>query len=892
MKANKLFFYFLSLVLVLSGAVNFGTVCAQTETETVAVEVLENQLTRENLTALNNGAEKVYVHDGRVTFVDGTCSDEKVLSIEEAADVVVSMIELLGGDTRTQFIPWRTLTDTVDNKYYTFQQIYAGTTVLGGAAKVITDSEGNMIGFSSSIETELPDVEDFLGITAEEAEQIVLAHAEETNMQGLTILEGLTDRIILPMILDVNSEEDESSRFVWVVYTDNPVNPMNHSAELPYLAHYVTMDGKYLYSLETIMPGDKAGSTGFDSEYVFEFMEPVEYTGYVDLSDGGEKEITVTVMRDKRTGMYYLGNIERKIVVADCYEFLYNNGNLRIVSSPDNLEWDQVGLLSFYNYCRVYDYYKEIGWIGGDGLGTPILILNDYQDINHNQVNNAAFVGTYMGWSMFLTSYANDFSQCIDVIAHEFTHCVTGAVMTYNSYMNDYGAINEGLSDIQGKICEMMVGDTKPTSWVLGDLSSTAVRSMDKPHLFGQPEFAWDLYYIPKVNVPTPINDWGGVHTNSSLINNLAYRLIANGGMSLEEARAYFFAVDCTAVPGTDYAQMSELLPWVLKSQGMEKYDTALQAALDATRMNNDTLPDFFDEDRALVELTLPDKEAFQDGNWAMWIASADVSGIMNEIGHLIEMMITGDYSELPEVAQEILNSQTEAAEAQAQEDDSFELKDLLNLSFFSDLKEVFDIMEQPTPTPTPIPIELTNAESNEIAIWLKEEFAELIYSSTSYAGQDGRTIRTVTIPGRTIPVLLYMSFDEKSEEVDRMGFAVYLNSHWYMLPPIDKFMSEEYDINEDEAFTAMMDDIVAVFTDNFNSLRDLDNIWDMLTFKIKGGEVNVMSSDGLESIEIPEKLPEDFFSMDEEMENIPSRMSRPKLPEDTADEAVVTDEA
>ena len=251
---NKLFLYFLSLVLILGGAVNFGTVSAQTETETVAVEVLENQLTREDLTALNDGAEKVYVHDGRVTFVDGTCSDEKVLSNEDAADVVVSMIELLGGDTRTEFIPWRTLTDTVGNQYYTFKQIYAGTTVLGGAAKVITDSEGNMIGFSSSIETELPDVEDFLGITAEEAEQIVLAHAEETNMQGLTILEGLTDKIILPMILDVNSEEDETSRFVWVVYTDNPVNPMNRGAELPYLAHYGQARMSQCWDISSLTP--------------------------------------------------------------------------------------------------------------------------------------------------------------------------------------------------------------------------------------------------------------------------------------------------------------------------------------------------------------------------------------------------------------------------------------------------------------------------------------------------------------------------------------------------------------------------------------------------------------------------------------------------------------
>ena len=51
----------------------------------------------------------------------------------------------------------------------------------------------------------------------------------------------------------------------------------------------------------------------------------------------------------------------------------------------------------------------------------------------------------------FAASRINDFSQCLDVIAHEFTHCVTASLMTYNSYTTDYGAINEAMSDIQGK---------------------------------------------------------------------------------------------------------------------------------------------------------------------------------------------------------------------------------------------------------------------------------------------------------------------------------------------------------------------------------------------------------------------------------------------------------
>lgn len=862
---------------------------AQNETLTVEAIRLENQLTMEDLQTLNHGAAEVFSHDGRVTFVAGTCTDVPVKDLDSAAKVALSMVELLGGDVRTRFIPWRELTDANGNHYFVFKQLYAGTTVLGGAVKVITDPEGNMIGFSSSVETELPQTEESEGITAEEAEQIVLDHAKENNLPLPALFVELTDKMILPMNLSVDEELDENlegtSRFVWVVYSDNPASSVNPRAELPYLAHYVTMDGQYLYSLETIMPGDAAASAGFDAEYVFEFMEPVDYTGYVDMSDGTEKEISVTVMRDKRTGMYYLGNIERKIVVAKCYDFLYKNGQVVLESSPDNLEWDQVGLLALYNYCRAYDYYKAIGWTGGTGLATPILILNDYQDINHVQVDNAAFVGNYFGWSIFLTSYANDYSQTLDVIAHEFTHCVTDAVMTYNSYMNDYGAINEGMSDIQGKIAEMMFEGQENVSWVLGDMSLVPVRSMSEPRRYQQPAFSWDLYYIPRVQTPTMVNDWGGVHTNSSLLNQVAYRLIADGGMSLEEARAYWFAVDCSIVPGTDYPQLRELLPWVLKAQGMDRYQSALERALDATRMGNDALPEFFDSDRALVTLELPDNENFTDGNWMLNYTSVDVQGFIDKVVSLFTMVSNGDYSELPAVLQNMLNEPTPTpvpvwAGLYEEGDDFF--GELMQLLFGGD---AWLTEPAPTPEPTPDNSELSSKDMQELQFWMQDELEDVVYSTKSFAGQDGHTIRMMSLPGRTIPLLLYLSVNSKTEAIEHFIPVVYLNDRWYDLPDMAAMLSDaeegETGLEDDERITRLVDDLVTKVVDNLGKIKSLDDALDLVTFTVKGGEINVIPAVGLENIVIPE-VPENITALSQSPEdNIPPRKSRPKLTEE-----------
>ena len=884
--SRKSIFIILSMLLI---AVCSMSAFAQTEAVETQTKQLAGQLTAEDIQQLNDNKAGIFVHNDRVTFVDGKLTDQPVKSVEDAAKVVLSMIGLLGGDDRVQFEPWRTLTDTVGNNYYVFRQMYAGSTVLNGAVKVITDAEGNMIAFSSSIETELPEeIESTEGITADEAVNVVLKYAEENGLPGLSVMEDLTDKMILPVVISVNDEEEDSAaRFVWVVYSNNPVTNVDRTAELPYLAHYVAMDGTYLYSLETIMPGDAAVASGFDTEYVFEFMEPVDYTGYVDLSDGTEKEITVTLMRDRRTGMYYLGNIERKIVVADCYEFLYNNGRVKLASSPDNLEWDQVGLLSFYNYCRAYDFYKEIGWIGGNGLDMPIMILNDFCDENHNQIDNAAFMGNYLGWSLFAASQVNDFSQCLDVIAHEFTHCVTGSVMTYNSYMNDHGAINEAMSDILGEICEQMNGVAEEKKWILGNDSLTPVRSMNEPHRYAQPAFSWDLYYVPMVQTPGILNDYGGVHINSSLLNNVAYRLIENGGMSLEEARAFWFAVDCTMVPGSDFSQLRDLLPWVLKAQGMEQYQPALQTAIDAVRLGNDQMPDTFDADRALLKLTLPDNENFNDGNWVMQIVSVDVHGLLDRISTLFDMVVSGDYSELPQSIQDMFNGESEKAltpTPEPEKKDFFtELFDLLNGNLF-----------KPEPTPEPVRDELTDAEIADLQNWISQELMDVYYSSMGSAGQDGRTIYMMSQHGRTIPILIHMSFQSDSYTADQIMFAIYFNNRWYEVPGVSEAFTnpemteeEQQQMESKLADSPLVQDLVDTVVNNITKIRNLDDVLNLFTMEIKGGEICEIPTTGLETIVLPEPSGTGLNFMDG-TEYVPGRMSRPKLSEETPEPEII----
>ena len=830
-------------------------------------------LTLQEIKALNGGTVTVYRDQGRVTFISGSCSIEPVKSYEDAERVIQSVLPLLGGDGQTAFERRRVLNDPAGNVYYVFQQVLEDALVPGGAVKVITDRDGNMSGLTGSVIPASVDgrdeAKDSRAVTAEEAEALVLTHEWENGSAEPDVIKGQTVKIVLPVDRVVDVEADEiDSRYVWAVYTTNPSASVS-GTDLPYLAHYVTLGGEYLYNLPTILPGDTAGAAGYDASYVFEFMEPVDYTGYVDYSDGTEHEISVTLMRDTRTGMYYLGNIEHKIVVADCWEFLYNGGHVVLEYSPDNREWDQTSLMSLYQYCRAYDYYKAIGWNGGDGEETPIIILKDFCDKDHNPVDNAAYAGKFYGWQTFLSSSVNDFAQCLDVAAHEFTHCVTGTVMTYNAYMNDYGAINEAVSDIQGNLCEMLAGATEDTTWLMGENGLNTVRSMSDPHRFRQPEYVWDVYYRAKVKDPTEANDYGGVHGNSSLLNRVAYLLCTDGGMSLEEARSFWFAADCAMVPGSDYAQLRELLPWVMKIIGLDRYEAALAKAMDATRLGVTGEPVPLEKDKALLTLNLPDNEVFNNGKWILQFASINTEKILALLSTVTEDFSSGCLESYPKLIRDLV-APAPAAEPAAEEKEPGFLESLLT-TFMGQMGE----KDGPESAPKP---EKEDPDLTELQEWLRVKVNEFLYSDMGNAGADGHCIRIMSRPGLTFPLLTYLSVDSGGAVIEQMKLVVFVNGRWFDLTALLNDVTDS-EGNPDLKKTAANLFGSDLFSELLNALAASKGPMDLmktLALDVKGGETVEIPAKGLEKIDLSTGIMNQTLSGFVELNN---RKSRPKLP-------------
>ena len=537
--------------------------------------------------------ENAFSGDGTVTaFIGEPFYDGVIKDYDEAYKAVQSVYDRIGADETTK-LELAEVRITEDNICYTFLQMAGDIRVYGDAVKLITDNDGKAIGLVSAI---LPNVKaapaDAWGVTAEEAEAIIEDNYKEEDVH---VVAGATDQVLIPLPTVANLY-----CYAWVVYTEN-IYPQYDTA---YLAHYVKSDGEYLYAIPISEPHNADVRAGDITAFAFDKMEEAEWTGTIRHHDGREEEITVPVMKDTVTGKTVLGDVKRKILCADYADYAFKD-TLTPRALEDGASWDD-------------------GWTGPDGFGTPSLLLMNLVYENGNPIDNACYCGREKGFQIFAFN-AEKYGDCLDVLGHEFTHCVTGTTMTTNLYMNDYGAINEAMSDIMGNLIEMTFEDNQDGAWLIAENHGEPMRSLKDPNEYSQPGYFWDEYFVPNVEKITDLNDKGGVHTNSSLLNVISYKLY-EAGMSNVDQDYFWTNVAIAMTPRTDFAQLAEILPWCMKSAGFPQYEEVVRKALEETGYANRQLPENAGEGKALITFTYSLPEKYQKMDSAVILYDQDGS--------------------------------------------------------------------------------------------------------------------------------------------------------------------------------------------------------------------------------------------------------------------------
>lgn len=518
------------------------------------------QLTEEDILRMNDGdAAILYDENGYLTFLRGRYYDEKVADPEKGIESLFGIANLLGISKGSEFFAVFGERDYYGNTIITYKQRYGEVTLENAVLKIIIDPDGYTAGVVSSF---VPNIgiarEEESSITPEEAEKIVLANYPEYHL--------------LPVYTRQTSVTIQDVAYhAWAVFTTSPESELVSNGR-GYLEHLVAYDGSYLMymavaSPEELVLGDTAQTELAMS--VFEGLVEKQYTGTVQLHDGTKKTITVPTAYDPETGIYYLADVNRHILLADYYSYVYGS-SLEPWCSKDNSGWEDRYLLTYESYIKVYDFYRKYGLESVDGFGSPILILTDYCDENRNPENNACYLGMSAGWAAFAASSMNDYGECIDVSAHEYTHGVTTYSIGGNLYQNASGAVNEGLSDVMGNLCELLLCETEDTTWLMAEKSGYPVRSMSSPEQFRQPVVLGGKYYQNPSQAPAIENDFGGVHTNNSLISHVAWRL-CDEGMGLEDAFHLWRETISLLTPESGYEELHQALIFASRIRSMDE---------------------------------------------------------------------------------------------------------------------------------------------------------------------------------------------------------------------------------------------------------------------------------------------------------------------------------
>ena len=518
------------------------------------------QMTEDDIFAMNNGDAAMLFTDGYLTFLRGRYCDQKVTNMEEGISSLDGMAQLLGLLKGSEF--YSVYVDEMPSGYtcYVYQQRYGDVTIQNAVLKIFVDPEGYPVGLVSSFTPNIGFAsDDEPAITPEEAQAI----AQETFPdEELTFYPEYTRQTSMTL--------GGVAYHAWAVFSNFP-SDFDAPDGRTYMEHLVAYDGGYLMYLAVSSPEELVLGDNAITELALSWFDGLEadtYTGTVTLHDGTTREITVPVAR-AADGTYYLADVDRHILLTDCYEFMYDGFQYLAYTSDDNTGWPEHYLITYDTYIKVYDFFTKMGLRSMDGFGAPILILTDYVDEYGYPIDNACYLGTVLGWQLIAASTLNDYGECVDVCGHEYTHGITSYALAGDLYTNESGALNEALSDIMGNLVELSMGATDDDQWLIAENCGIPVRNMGFPWEFEQPVVVGGMYYEEPTDNPTMYNDFGGVHTNSSLANYVAWQLCAQG-MSYEDALWLWLDTIRLLTPYSGLRELHQALLFAAEMQGMD----------------------------------------------------------------------------------------------------------------------------------------------------------------------------------------------------------------------------------------------------------------------------------------------------------------------------------
>lgn len=480
------------IAAALSGMILFESSMAYASPKTEQNVSTEEFSSVEDLKEVNEGQvpETYLKEDKDFKFIDGSFTNIKVNNEYDAIKSINSIKDLMKIDYPDSEFE---VVQVNDSKYltsYKLQQMYNSIPLYGREIIVVTDKDGNTTSIGGNY------LKDVKIDTNPSIGQV------EANSYALKEFEK--DAKVSTSELIIYSLNDITPTLCWKVTTSGTKDGKAISMDI-----FVNASNGEI--INEVPVESKAASTGSGKD-----LTGVNQTFNINKSSswyGGTS--------------YQLYDTKRKIKIYDA-----SNGRTPgsvVTSSSKNFN-DPAAVSALINLGKTYDYYKNnFNRTSYDNKGASIIASVHYKEpYSYSGYDNAYW--TSQG-SQFVfgdgETYFTPLSGALDVIGHEFTHAVVETTCDLE-YQGQSGALNEAFADIIGNFIE---GDND-SQWLIGEdimkNGDAALRSMSNPEQFSQPSKVNGQYYANPNNTSAN-NDYGGVHTNSGILNHAAYLMWKNG---------------------------------------------------------------------------------------------------------------------------------------------------------------------------------------------------------------------------------------------------------------------------------------------------------------------------------------------------------------------------
>lgn len=437
------------------------------------------------ISELNDGALPditVSEKDNTPIFIDGTYSDKIVSDFDSAIDSLNDIKNLMGIENPKKEFKEKSLSvsEEYGTKHYKLQQYYNGIPVYGSELIVHTDLNGNTTcltgGYIKISVSTTPKISETDAINSVKKEK----NKNEIKSDGLYIYHSNSNKQYL--VYSINVGENFGDDFI--------------ATETIFVS---ALDGKVVGSFSNIRSETYKGK-GFD------------------LS-GIEREFVV----EKENNLFYMTDLSKGISI---WTYNHTKDQSEQITSINN-SWnnaDAVSLMNNLSYTVSFYKSKVKNAFDNNKLSKIygcIQYKKNWNDASSVTVNDGRVTVLRFG-------DAKPRVNCLDTVAHEFTHSIISATCNLE-YLNQSGAVNEAYADILGNLIE----NDNDEIWLQGEEHTAGgIRNLTNPHQFKQPEKVDDKYmhsYCNKDHEHGDSCDYGGVHTNSGIVNHAAYLMWRNG---------------------------------------------------------------------------------------------------------------------------------------------------------------------------------------------------------------------------------------------------------------------------------------------------------------------------------------------------------------------------